>query len=105
MQFCLVESHVYDGWGHVPSQPGDKTMSKKVIDVILAKLHAVSRSPNLQPEQRDEVMQSIKEFRQVRRSGKLDQGKLYRATARVAEVLLQSRGPSAGSEDSTTDVE
>lgn len=80
-------------------------MSKKEIDVILAKLHAILRSPNLQPEQREEVKQSIKEFRQIRRSGKLDQGKLFRATARVAEVLLQSRSEAAVADQSTADVE
>ena len=64
-------------------------MKIKELDEILTRLKRVSRSPRLQSDQYEAVAKAIKELEQIRRSGKLDRKKAFRASARVAGVLLQ----------------
>lgn len=63
-------------------------MNSRAINEVLARLRRVQRSPRLRSDQHEALRRSIREFVQIRRSGKLDKGKLFRATARVAEILL-----------------
>lgn len=80
-------------------------MCKKEIDTILARLRRILCSPKLQPEQIDAVNKSIKEFVQIRQSGKLDRRKVFRATARVSTVLLELCDEDMETTSSTTHKE
>jgi hypothetical protein len=64
-------------------------MKVKELAATLACLQRVMADPRLEPAQWEKLRKSFRELENVRRSGKLDRFKVFRATLLISSTLLE----------------
>jgi hypothetical protein len=64
-------------------------MRVKVLTATLAYLQRALADPRLEPAQREKLRKGAKELERLRRSGKLDRSRVFRATMLISSTLVE----------------
>jgi hypothetical protein len=64
-------------------------MKNKELTAALGRLHQVLADPRLGTAHRENLRKGVKELEKVKRSGKLDQRKVFRAISLISRALVE----------------
>lgn len=64
-------------------------MKYRELNAVRRLITKVLAQPGIGPDQRDQLQKARREFDKIAQSGKLDRGRIFRATESIAAVLLE----------------